>query len=48
MAIACSTFADAEVLIGLVETLEDNDDVQAVFSDFELSEKALAALESEA
>jgi transcriptional/translational regulatory protein YebC/TACO1 len=35
---------DAEVLINLVDTLEDHDDVQKVFSDFELSEEALAQL----
>ena len=37
---------NAEVLIGLVETLEDHDDVQKVFSDFDLSEEALAQLSS--
>jgi len=37
---------DAEVLIGLVEALEDHDDVQSVYADFELTEKALTALES--
>jgi YebC/PmpR family DNA-binding regulatory protein len=35
---------DAEVLMNLVEALEDHDDVQKVFSDFELSEAALAQL----
>lgn len=35
---------DAEVLMNLVEALEDHDDVQKVFSDFELSEEALAGL----
>jgi YebC/PmpR family DNA-binding regulatory protein len=35
---------DAEVLINLVEALEDHDDVQKVWSDFELSEEALAGL----
>ncbi|MDH5675569.1 MAG: YebC/PmpR family DNA-binding transcriptional regulator [Myxococcales bacterium] len=35
---------DAEVLINLVEALEDHDDVQKVYSDFELSDEALAAL----
>jgi YebC/PmpR family DNA-binding regulatory protein len=35
---------DAEVLMNLVEALEDHEDVQKVFSDFELSEEALAAL----
>ncbi len=37
---------DAEVLIDLVETLEDHEDVQKVFSDFDLSEEALAQLSS--
>ncbi len=32
---------DAEVLINLVEALEDHDDVQKVFTDFELSEAEL-------
>jgi YebC/PmpR family DNA-binding regulatory protein len=35
---------DAEVLMNLVEALEDHDDVQKVFADFELSDAALAAL----
>lgn len=35
---------DAEVLINLVEALEDHEDVQKVWSDFELSEEALAGL----
>jgi YebC/PmpR family DNA-binding regulatory protein len=35
---------EAEVLINLVEALEDHDDVQKVWSDFELSEEALAGL----
>jgi YebC/PmpR family DNA-binding regulatory protein len=35
---------DAEVLMNLVEALEDHDDVQKVFSDFELSDEALATL----
>jgi len=39
---------DAEVLMGLVETLEDHDDVQKVFADFELSESALSDLERSA
>jgi YebC/PmpR family DNA-binding regulatory protein len=39
---------DAEVLMNLVEALEDHDDVQGVFADFELNEEALAALESQA
>ena len=37
---------NAEVLIDLVETLEDHEDVQKVFSDFELSDEALAQLSS--
>jgi YebC/PmpR family DNA-binding regulatory protein len=36
--------ADATKLIQLYEALEDNDDVQNVFSDFELSEQALAEM----
>jgi transcriptional/translational regulatory protein YebC/TACO1 len=36
--------ADATKLIRLYEALEDNDDVQNVFSDFELSEQALAEM----
>jgi YebC/PmpR family DNA-binding regulatory protein len=35
---------DAEVLINLVEALEDHDDVQKVFSDFELSDEEFAKL----
>jgi YebC/PmpR family DNA-binding regulatory protein len=35
---------DAEVLMNLVETLEDHDDVQKVYSDFELSEAELQRL----
>jgi YebC/PmpR family DNA-binding regulatory protein len=35
---------DAEVLVNLSEALDDHDDVQKVFSDFELSEEALAHL----
>jgi len=35
---------DAEVAVSLAEALDDHDDVQNVFSDFELSEEALAAL----
>jgi YebC/PmpR family DNA-binding regulatory protein len=38
---------DAEVLVNLVEALEDHDDVQKVWSDFELSEEALAALSAQ-
>jgi YebC/PmpR family DNA-binding regulatory protein len=37
---------DAEVLMDLVGVLEDHDDVQQVFTDFELSDEALAALEA--
>lgn len=36
---------DAAALIALMEALDDHDDVQNVFSDFELSDEALAALE---
>jgi YebC/PmpR family DNA-binding regulatory protein len=36
--------ADAEKLIQLFEALEDHEDVQNVFSDFELSEQALAEM----
>ena len=39
---------DAEVLVALVEVLEDHDDVQNVFTDFELSADALAKLEASA
>jgi YebC/PmpR family DNA-binding regulatory protein len=35
---------EALVAMSLVETLEDNDDVQKVYTDFELSDAALAAL----
>lgn len=35
---------DAEVLMNLVESLEDHDDVQNVYSDFELSEAELQRL----
>jgi transcriptional/translational regulatory protein YebC/TACO1 len=35
---------DAEVLMNLVEALEDHDDVQKVWSDFELSEAELARM----
>ncbi len=37
---------DAEVLMDLVGVLEDHDDIQQVFTDFELSDEALAALEA--
>ena len=36
--------AEAEKLIQLFEALEDHDDVQNVFADFELSERALAEM----
>jgi YebC/PmpR family DNA-binding regulatory protein len=36
--------ADAEKLVQLHEALEDHDDIQNVFSDFELSEQALAEM----
>jgi transcriptional/translational regulatory protein YebC/TACO1 len=35
---------DAEKLMQLFEALDDHDDVQNVFSDFELSEQALAEM----
>jgi YebC/PmpR family DNA-binding regulatory protein len=35
---------DAEVLVKLVEALEDHDDVQNVFSDFDLDDEAMAKL----
>jgi YebC/PmpR family DNA-binding regulatory protein len=35
---------DAEVGMGLIETLEDHDDVQKVYTDFEPSDEALAKL----
>lgn len=38
---------DAAKLMGLYEALDDHDDVQNVFTDFELSAEALAALEDE-
>ncbi len=38
---------DAKTLVALFESLDEHDDVQAVFADFELSEAALAMLESE-
>lgn len=36
--------ADAETAVSLVETLEEHDDVQKVYTDFELSEEALQNL----
>lgn len=38
---------DAKTLMELFEALDEHDDVQAVFADFELSDAALAQLESE-
>lgn len=38
---------DAEVLVKLVGVLEDHDDIQSVFTDFDLSDEALAKLEAE-
>jgi YebC/PmpR family DNA-binding regulatory protein len=35
---------EAPVLVNLVETLDDHDDTQNVFSDFELTDEALASL----
>ena len=40
--------ASADKLMALTEALEEHDDVQNVFSDFELSDEALAQLESRA
>jgi YebC/PmpR family DNA-binding regulatory protein len=37
---------DAQVALNLVETLDDHDDVQNVFADFDISDEELAALES--
>jgi YebC/PmpR family DNA-binding regulatory protein len=37
---------DAQVALNLVETLDDHDDVQNVFADFDISDEDLAALES--
>ncbi len=37
--------ADAEKLVSLYEALDDHDDVQNVYADFELSQDALAALD---
>lgn len=39
---------DAQVLMNLYEALEDHDDVQKVFTDFELSDAAVAAIEQRA
>jgi transcriptional/translational regulatory protein YebC/TACO1 len=38
------TERDAEVCLNLVEALDDHDDVQNVFSDFDISEEDLAKL----
>ncbi len=40
------TGRDAQVALNLVETLDDHDDVQNVFADFDISDEDLAALES--
>jgi YebC/PmpR family DNA-binding regulatory protein len=40
------TGRDAQVAMNLVEALDDHDDVQNVFADFDVSEEELAALES--
>jgi YebC/PmpR family DNA-binding regulatory protein len=37
---------DAEVCLNMAEALDDHDDVQNVFSDFDVSEEVLAALEA--
>jgi len=39
---------DAEVLINLADALEDHDDVQKVFTDFELADEEIARLEQQA
>ena len=36
---------DAKKLVSLFDTLEDHDDVQNVFADFDLSDEALAEME---
>jgi YebC/PmpR family DNA-binding regulatory protein len=38
--------ADARKLLGLIESIEDHDDVQKVFANFEIPDEELAALES--
>jgi YebC/PmpR family DNA-binding regulatory protein len=40
------TGRDAEVCLNMAEALDDHDDVQNVFSDFDVSEEDLAALEA--
>ena len=40
------TGRDAEVALNLAETLDDHDDVQNVYADFDISDEELAALES--
>ena len=35
---------DAEVLLNLAETLDDHDDVQYVYADFDVSDEELAKL----
>jgi YebC/PmpR family DNA-binding regulatory protein len=37
--------SDAKKLVSLFDTLEDHDDVQSVFADFDLSDEALAEME---
>jgi transcriptional/translational regulatory protein YebC/TACO1 len=39
---------DAEVALNLVDALDDHDDVQNVFADFDVSDEELAALEGSA
>jgi len=38
----------AEKVLRLVENLEDNDDVQQVYANFEISDEEMAAIESRA
>ena len=44
--IEISDLAVAQKVIGLIETLEDNDDVQKVYSNFEISDEILSELMS--
>jgi transcriptional/translational regulatory protein YebC/TACO1 len=37
---------DAQVALNLAETLDDHDDVQNVYADFDISDEELANLES--
>ncbi len=38
---------DAQVALNLAEALDDHDDVQNVFADFDISDEELAALSAE-